>query len=78
MFFSSLSILLIGTMRAGGFSEVFERNYRDGRVQLFNVDPALRERHTIWGVTLGGGLMWLTIFGVSQMQIQRSGLDMLL
>jgi len=71
MFLSAFSVLVVGTLKAGGFTEVFDRNYRDGRIQLFNLDPDVRERHTLWGMTFGGGLMWLSIFGVSQMQIQR-------
>ena len=71
MFLSSFAVLVAGTMKVGGFSHVFDKNYQDGRIQLFNLDPDFRERHTIWGVTLGGGLQWLCTFGVSQMQIQR-------
>merc|ERR1719318_1481590 len=71
MFLSSFSVLLVGTMDAGGFHAVFDKNYQDGRIQLFNLDPDVRERHTLWGTTLGCGLMWLSIFGVSQTQIQR-------
>ena len=71
MFLSSFSILVAGTLKAGGFKEVFDRNYNDGRIQLLNLDPDVRERHTLWGTTLGAGLIWLNIFGVSQMQIQR-------
>ena len=58
-------------MSANGFQEVFDKNYRDGRIQLFNVDFDMRERHTLWGTTLGCGVMWMTVFGVSQTQIQR-------
>ena len=71
MFLSAFSILVVGTLKAGGFHEVFDKNYQDGRIQLFNLDPDVRERHTLWGTTLGCGLMWLSIFGVSQTQIQR-------
>ena len=71
MFLSAFSILLVSTIKVGGFFEVFDRNYRDGRIQLFNFDPDVRERHTVWGTVFGVGLMWLSINGVSQTQIQR-------
>ena len=71
MFLSSFSILVAGTLKAGGVKEVFDRNYMDGRIQLLNLDPDVRERHKLWGTSFGAGLIWLNIFGVSQMQIQR-------
>ena len=71
MFLSSFAVLLVGTLKAGGFAKVFDKNYLDGRIQIFNFDTDLRERHTLWGTTLGCGVMWMTIHGVSQTQIQR-------
>ena len=50
---------------------VLDKNYQDGRIQFFNMEFDPRERHTFWGTTLGSGVMWLSVFGVSQTQVQR-------
>ena len=74
LFFMVLSILIIvtvSTAQAGGAGAVFDSNYQDGRIQMFifNLDP--RERHTTWGVIFGYSFLWMSIFGVSQTQVQR-------
>ena len=35
----------------------------------FSLDP--RERHTVWGLTIGAYFTWITIYGVNQSQVQR-------
>merc|ERR1711892_1112352 len=71
MFVSTISILVLATSNAGGMSSVFDRNYQDGRIQFFNINLDPRERHTFWGTSFAHGFMWLSIFGVSQTQVQR-------
>ena len=63
--------MIVATKEAGGSSIVYQKNYEDGRLQLFNFDPDIRERHTFWGLVFGFGFMWLNVYGVSQTQIQR-------
>lgn len=71
MFLSTITILILATVNAGGMSAVFDKNYQDGRIQFFNMELDPRERHTFWGTTIGNGVMWLSVFGVSQTQVQR-------
>ena len=71
MFLSTITILILATVDAGGINSVFDKNYQEGRIQLFNMDLDPRERHTFWGTTIGNGVMWLSVFGVSQTQVQR-------
>jgi len=71
MFLSAFSIMILATVEAGGMRAVFDKNYEDGRIQFFNMDFDPRERHTFWGTTIGNGVMWLSVFGVSQTQVQR-------
>ena len=35
----------------------------------FNPDP--RSRYTVWTFLLGGTLVWLSMYGVNQAQVQR-------
>ena len=71
MVLSIFIIVTLSTAEAGGAGAVFDSNYQDGRIQLFisNLDP--RERHTSWGVILGYSFLWMSVFGVSQTQVQR-------
>ena len=71
MVLSIFIIVTLATAEAGGAGAVFDTNYQDGRIQLFisNLDP--RERHTTWGVIFGYSFLWMSIFGVSQTQVQR-------
>lgn len=40
-----------------------------GAVPSFNPDP--RSRYTFWSFVLGGTLLWLSMYGVNQAQVQR-------
>jgi len=71
MFFATGSILLLSTMDVGGPQAVIDKNNQAGMIQFWNTSPDPRERHTIWGTVLGGGFMWMAVFGVAQHQVQR-------
>merc|ERR1719427_644998 len=71
MFGSFLAIIIKGNNDAGGSSEVFDRNYRSNRIELFNFEPDMRRRHTIWGLVIGGFFTWISIYGINQTQVQR-------
>ena len=71
MFISVIILLVLATTKAGGVMEVFDTNYQDGRIQIFTSHPDPRERHTFWGMIFGNSFIWLSIFGVSQTQVQR-------
>ena len=71
MFLSTITITILATANAGGVSAVFDSNYQAGRIQFFNMEFDPRERHTFWGTTVGNAVMWLSVFGVSQTQVQR-------
>ncbi|XP_051779093.1 sodium-coupled monocarboxylate transporter 2 [Erpetoichthys calabaricus] len=66
-----LTILIQGTLVNGGFSNVWERAERGGRLQIldFDIDPL--RRHTFWTLAIGGTFTWLGIYGVNQSTIQR-------
>jgi len=71
MFGSFLAIIIKGNFDAGGSSVVFDRNYQSSRVELFNFEPDMRRRHTIWSLVIGGFFTWISIYGINQTQVQR-------
>ena len=58
MFGSYLGIIIYGSEMVGGAARVFDTNYQAGRVELFNLDPDMRQRHTLWGVTINALVIW--------------------
>lgn len=34
-------------------------------------DPDPRKRYTFWTLTVGGAMVWLSMYGVNQAQVQR-------
>ncbi|XP_012694952.2 sodium/iodide cotransporter [Clupea harengus] len=66
-----IAILIQGTVAVGGPTRVFEIAYNGSRLNLndFDVDP--RKRYTFWSLTVGGTLVWLSMYGVNQAQVQR-------
>lgn len=71
MFGSFLAIIIKGNNDVGGASVVFDRNYQTGRIQLFNLNPDPRMRHTLWSLVVGGYFTWISIYGINQTQVQR-------
>ena len=71
MFGSFLAIIIKGNYDSGGSYEVFDRNYQSGRVELLNLEPDMRQRHTVWSMIIGGYFLGMSIYGVNQTQVQR-------
>eukprot|EP00092_Neocalanus_flemingeri_P020321 GFUD01022011.1.p1 GENE.GFUD01022011.1~~GFUD01022011.1.p1 ORF type:complete len:631 (-),score=155.00 GFUD01022011.1:122-2014(-) len=71
MFGSFLAIIIKGNYDAGGSSVVFDKNYQTNRIELFNFEPDMRRRHTVWGLVIGGFFTWISIYGINQTQVQR-------
>ncbi|XP_059148665.1 sodium-coupled monocarboxylate transporter 2-like [Physella acuta] len=59
MFGGALPIIIVGIKTAGGWSESWPLAVKGGRVSFdsFDIDP--RERHTWWGMVMGGAFLWL-------------------
>jgi len=71
MFGSFIAIISKGNYDVGGSAVVFDRNYQSGRVELFNFNPDIRIRHTVWGLLIGGYFTWVSIYGINQTMVQR-------
>ena len=71
MFASFIAIIIKGNNDAGGANVVFDRNYQSGRIELFNFNPDMRQRHTVWALVIGGYFTWISVYGINQTQVQR-------
>uniref|UniRef100_A0A8D1MRN6 Solute carrier family 5 member 12 n=1 Tax=Sus scrofa TaxID=9823 RepID=A0A8D1MRN6_PIG len=66
-----LTVLIQGSARAGGLSNVLEHSANGSRLKLFDFDVDPLRRHTFWTISVGGTFTWLGIYGVNQSTIQR-------
>ncbi|KAL7993075.1 hypothetical protein Chor_017331 [Crotalus horridus] len=66
-----VAILIQGTLLVGGPGQVLSIAHNHSRVNLgdFSLDP--RSRYTFWTFLFGGTLVWLSMYGVNQAQVQR-------
>ncbi|XP_032902668.1 sodium/iodide cotransporter-like [Amblyraja radiata] len=66
-----LAVIIRGTYLAGGTGKVLESAYNGSRINFGDFDPDPRRRYTFWTFVLGGTVMWLSMYGVNQSQVQR-------
>ncbi|XP_055713749.1 sodium-coupled monocarboxylate transporter 1 isoform X2 [Phlebotomus papatasi] len=71
MFISVFVVATLGTIALGGPAEVFRRATEGNRIDLFNFNPSFYERHTFWGVLIGGFMYWTSFNSVNQTMVQR-------
>ncbi|XP_016066291.1 PREDICTED: sodium/iodide cotransporter, partial [Miniopterus natalensis] len=64
-------VLVRGTMLVGGPRQVFKLAQNQSRINLMDFDPDPRSRYTFWTLVVGGTLVWLSMYGVNQAQVQR-------
>ncbi|XP_073920649.1 sodium/iodide cotransporter [Castor canadensis] len=64
-------ILARGTVLMGGPWRVFQLAQNHSRINLMDFDPDPRSRYTFWTFVVGGTLVWLSMYGVNQAQVQR-------
>ncbi|XP_042339760.1 sodium/iodide cotransporter [Plectropomus leopardus] len=71
MFAGFVAIFIHGTVLVGGPGVVLEIAKNGSRINFndFGVDP--RKRYTFWSLSVGGALVWLSMYGVNQAQVQR-------
>lgn len=71
MFVSMFIVVIKGSSDVGGMKEVWNINYQNNRIELFNFDPDPTTRHTVWNLIIGGYFTWVAIYGVNQTMVQR-------
>ncbi|XP_006876352.1 PREDICTED: sodium/iodide cotransporter [Chrysochloris asiatica] len=64
-------VLARGTMVVGGTQRVIELAQNHSRLNLGDFNPDPRSRYTFWTFVMGGTLVWLSMYGVNQAQVQR-------
>ncbi|XP_071115002.1 sodium-dependent multivitamin transporter-like [Haliotis cracherodii] len=66
-----LSVLIQGCITIGGFGRAWEIASENSRIYFhdFSVDPGTRA--SFWAVVVGGGVMWMSYYSISQSQVQR-------
>uniref|UniRef100_A0A3Q0RRQ9 Solute carrier family 5 member 5 n=1 Tax=Amphilophus citrinellus TaxID=61819 RepID=A0A3Q0RRQ9_AMPCI len=66
-----VAIYVQGTILVGGPAQVLAIANNGSRINFhdFSFDP--RRRYTFWSLSVGGALVWLSMYGVNQAQVQR-------
>ncbi|MGH0184363.1 UNVERIFIED_CONTAM: hypothetical protein FKN15_014685 [Acipenser sinensis] len=66
-----LAIVIRGTVLVGGPAAVLEIASNGSRINLGDFSFDLRRRYTFWTFVFGGTMVWLSMYGVNQSQVQR-------
>ncbi|NXB98986.1 SC5A5 protein, partial [Orthonyx spaldingii] len=66
-----VAIAVRGALLVGGPAEVLSIAANGSRLNFADFDPDPRSRYTVWTFLLGGTLVWLSMYGVNQAQVQR-------
>ncbi|XP_059494538.1 sodium/iodide cotransporter isoform X2 [Stegostoma tigrinum] len=66
-----IAIMVRGTYLAGGTHGVLATAYNGSRINFGDFDPDPRRRYTFWTFVIGGTVLWLSMYGVNQSQVQR-------
>uniref|UniRef100_A0A3Q3KUM3 Solute carrier family 5 member 5 n=1 Tax=Mastacembelus armatus TaxID=205130 RepID=A0A3Q3KUM3_9TELE len=71
MLLGFVAIFIHGTVLVGGPVQVLEIAKNGSRINFndFSIDP--RRRYTFWSLSVGGCMVWLSMYGVNQAQVQR-------
>lgn len=71
MFVAIFSVIIRAGIDAGNLGTIWETAEKGGRIEFLNFDPDPTTRHTWWGLIIGGGITYMSLYGVNQTQIQR-------
>ncbi|XP_054837576.1 sodium/iodide cotransporter [Eublepharis macularius] len=66
-----IAILIQGTLMVGGPGKVLGIAYNNSRINFDDFNPDPRSRYTFWTFIFGGTMVWLSMYGVNQAQVQR-------
>ncbi|XP_061792859.1 sodium-coupled monocarboxylate transporter 1 isoform X1 [Nerophis lumbriciformis] len=66
-----VAVIARGAVLQGGLANIWEDARRGGRLEAFDFDPDPLKRHTFWTITIGGSVMWVSIYAINQSQVQR-------
>ncbi|PSN35895.1 hypothetical protein C0J52_18975 [Blattella germanica] len=71
MIVSSVAVIVLGLIHAGGFGEVWRRNEEGGRIHFIDFNPSPIVRMTLWSVIIGSVFNALNWVAVNQSMVQR-------
>uniref|UniRef100_A0A8C4T206 Solute carrier family 5 member 5 n=1 Tax=Erpetoichthys calabaricus TaxID=27687 RepID=A0A8C4T206_ERPCA len=66
-----LAIMIRGTILVGGPSTVLETARNGSRINFGDFSFDVQRRYTFWTFVFGGSVLWLSMYGVNQSQVQR-------
>nr|XP_056700652.1 sodium/iodide cotransporter [Euleptes europaea] len=66
-----IAIVIQGTLMVGGPGQVLGIAYNHSRINFDDFNPDPRSRYTFWTFIFGGTMVWLSMYGVNQAQVQR-------
>ncbi|XP_011185444.1 putative sodium-dependent multivitamin transporter [Zeugodacus cucurbitae] len=71
MFAAIYSVIVVSAIKAGGLAPIWQVAEERSRLYFtdFSLDPTVR--HTWWSLTIGGMVIYLSLYGVNQVQVQR-------
>ncbi|XP_025829911.1 putative sodium-dependent multivitamin transporter [Agrilus planipennis] len=71
MFVAVFNVIIGEWVRTGSLGEIWRRAVEGGRINMWNFNPDPTVRHTWFSLIIGGGVTFLSLYGVNQTQIQR-------
>ncbi|CAH1274556.1 SLC5A6 [Branchiostoma lanceolatum] len=71
LFVSLVTIVVMGTVRAGGLGRVWEINANHSHLNFFDFDGDPTARLSFWSLVIGGAFTTLPMWAVSQTSVQR-------
>lgn len=67
-----ICLLVEGSKAVGGFENAWEIANKNSRIQLLEVNPDPRTRHSVWSLGIGYFFIWLNAFAINQAAVQRA------
>ncbi|XP_071106912.1 sodium-dependent multivitamin transporter-like [Haliotis cracherodii] len=72
MFLGLIAVLIRGSSVVGGFGNAWSIAHERSRVVFDDFDPDPSTRHSWWALVVGGGFLWMSLYGANQAQVQRA------
>ncbi|XP_041453782.1 sodium-coupled monocarboxylate transporter 1-like [Lytechinus variegatus] len=66
-----IAVIIQGAINVGGLDKAWHIAAIGQRMDMWVWSTDVTVRHTIWGIVIGGGFNWTSVFGVNQAQVQR-------
>lgn len=71
MFAAVFSVIICSVIQNGSIADIWRIAAEGNRTELLNVNPDPTIRHTWFSLIIGGGVTFLSLYGVNQTQVQR-------